>query len=507
MSYNHNIRTLPDFLTYHAKVQPEAPAFIVPGATEDDERIVTYRKAAELVERYASGLAAAGVVRGDRVVVRLPKSVEGMLLFFAVMRTGGIYVPISLDFTPREARVLIEDSGPALLVDNDPETLDLPDGSPLRRARFGTGTADDVAQNTGEKTCAAPAPDDGAVMLFTSGTTGHPKGAKLTHANLLSNLAALGDAWHFSTEDRLLHVLPVFHGHGLYLGIAMPLVHGSSVILLPRFDAAETVRLLPRATVLMAVPQIYTRLLDRPDFDREACRGLRLATSGSAPLAPEVFETLRERTGLTVVERYGTTETCILTTNPANGTARVGSVGVPLSCVELRIANEGGRVMRTGTVGRVQVRGDSIIKEYWRRPDKADDWTSDGWFDTGDMGRVDEDGFVWLVGRGKDLIISGGYNVYPREVEIQIEAQEGVSEAAVFGVPHPDFGEGVVAAVKPKLSASLDILQINISLARVLANYKRPKRIVLVEDFPRNQMGKVLKTELRKIYADAFQTT
>ena len=344
-------------------------------------------------------------------------------------------------------------------------------------------------------------------MLFTSGTTGRPKGAPLTHENLLSNVSALAEAWGISHKDRLLHVLPVFHGHGLFLGIAMMIVRGATVRLLPKFEAEATIRHLPETTVFMAVPAIYTRLLEHNDFTQKICLSLRLATSGSAPLSPEVFEALRLRIGIPVVERYGLTETCILTTNPIDGSARVGSVGLPLSCVDLRITDDENVVLEYGHAGRVQVRGPSVIEGYWRRPERKDDWTADGWFDTGDLGQRDKDGYLWLVGRKKDLIITGGFNVYPREIEIELEALDGVAEAVVFGVPHPDFGEGVMAGVRPEVGRVVDLEALEEALSEKLAKYKRPKKIVILEDFPRNQMGKVLKTDLRENYANEFAKT
>lgn len=494
--------TLPGALYRHTMERSDDAALILPARGDAAERIYTFSDCARLMDRYARALVFCGVGRGDRVAVRLPKSPEAILLFLAVTRVGAIYVPINPDFTAREAQVLIEDSAPKLVVDNQPggiETL-----ADLQIVRFGTGSAEDLDAVEAGDPLPEIGPDDGAVMLFTSGTTGRPKGAPLTHRNLMVNLTALAETWAFSAEDRLLHVLPVFHGHGLFLGIAMPIVCGASIMLLPKFDAEDVIRLMPQASVFMAVPAIYTRLLDQPEFGRECCRSLRLATSGSAPLSPELFNELQERMGLTVVERYGLTETCILTSNPIDGTARVGSVGRPLPCIELRIADGEVVEVPTGAVGRVQVKGSCIIESYWRRPEAGDDWTADGWFETGDMGRLDEEGFLWLVGRKKDLIISGGFNVYPREVEIQIEAQAGVSEAVVFGVPHPDFGEGVMAAVKLEADAALDTASIEAGLAEALSKYKRPKRIVLVDEFPRNAMGKVLKTELRRLYADSF---
>ncbi|MCK9514409.1 MAG: acyl-CoA synthetase [Pigmentiphaga sp.] len=495
--------TLPDALYLHARQRPDAAFLITPAHPGGPEEIFTFAECVRLMDRYARALIALGVGPGDCVAVRLPKSPHSMILFLAITRAGGTYVPINPDFTQREARVLIADSAPTLLIDNDAAAAaDM--GADFKVMGFGTGAAHDLASIAADAPLPGIGPRDRAVMLFTSGTTGRAKGAPLTHANLLANIRALAEAWAFTQSDRLLHVLPAFHGHGLFLGIAMPVYCGASVILMRKFDAAETIRLMKQSSVFMAVPAIYTRLLEQPEFSAASCRTLRLATSGSAPLPPELFNELRQRMGLTIVERYGLTETSILTSNPIDGSARVGSVGRPLSCVDLRIADDNGSPLSVNEVGHVQVRGGGIIETYWQRPDRGDDWTADGWFETGDLGRIDEDGFVWLVGRKKDLIISGGYNVYPREVEIQIEAQGGVSEAVVFGVPHPDFGEGVMAAVKPEAGAALDIDLLEQKIAEALSKYKRPKRIILVDEFPRNAMGKVLKNELRQTYADTF---
>ncbi|MGE4371331.1 MAG: AMP-binding protein [Xanthobacter sp.] len=496
--------TLPAALGFHAARRPDDAFLISPASHGEAERILSFSACARQMTRYAHALVSLGVSRGDRVAVRLTKSPDAILLFLAITRVGATYVPINPDFTAREAQVLIEDSQPVLVIDNDEATRSALAQQKIRAMAFGTGTADDLAAIEADAALPQIDANDHAVMLFTSGTTGRPKGAPLTHANLLTNVASLASAWGFTQDDRLLHVLPVFHGHGLFLGVTMPVLVGASVILLPKFDAAETIRLMPQASVFMAVPAIYTRLLDRPEFTVETCRSLRLSTSGSAALSPELFRELQQRMGLTVVERYGLTETCILTSNPIDGSARVGSVGRPLSCVELQIAGENDEPLPANSVGRVQVRGGSIIDHYWQRPDRGQDWTAEGWFRTGDMGRIDDDGFVWLVGREKDLIITGGYNVYPREVEIQIETWPGVAEAVVFGVPHPDFGEGVMAAIKPEPGATLDLAGIEEGIAAGLSKYKRPKRIVVVEEFPRNAMGKVLKTELRRIHADAF---
>ena len=494
--------TVPEALAIQARLQPDAIAFVEVGQDGAD-RVLKYAETHDRIENLAARLVGAGVKGGDRVAVRLPKSVDALLLFFAVLRVGAIYVPINPDFTDREAGVLIEDSDPVLAIDNSEGGLPLSSGK-VRQMQFGTGSDTDLCLQPQGALPEGPSAHDGAVMLFTSGTTGRPKGAPLTHANLLSNMLSLAEVWKITPHDRLLHVLPVFHAHGLFLGIVMPLAMGASVRVMAKFDAAETIRHLPGCTIFMAVPAIYTRLLDNPNFTPAVCGSLRLATSGSAPLSPEVFEALRTRMGLRVVERYGTTETSILATNPIDGGARVGSVGRPLSCVEMQIVGEDSTPLGQGEVGRVQVRGPSVLTSYWKRPDTSGDWTADGWFDTGDMGQMDEDGFLWLVGRKKDLIISGGFNVYPREIEIELETLDGVAEAVVFGVPHPDFGEGVVAAVRSEPGRKLDVSTLQSALGDGLAKYKRPKQIVVLDDFPRNQLGKVLKGDLRQTYADAF---
>lgn len=499
----HFPKTLPEALEIHASARPNALAFIET-APDGTETGVTYAEALAEVELLAARLSAVGVRAGDRVAVRLSKSISAMLLFFAVMRARAVYVPINPDYTNREAGVLIEDSDPTILIDNSAESLPLPENTKIRTLQFGTSALSDLLTVEPGDIPTKPTAEEIASMLFTSGTTGRPKGAPLTHHNLLSNSQSLGEAWNISHEDRLLHVLPAFHGHGLFLGIGMMIAFGATVRLMAKFDVEETIRLMPETTVFMAVPAIYTRLLNCPQLDRTACRNLRLATVGSAPLSQETFEALHSKMGITVVERYGLTETSILTTNPIDGTARAGSVGKPLSCVELRIAGDDNSTLGSGAVGRILVRGPSITNGYWRRPETRDDWTPDGWFDTGDLGQIDQDGFVWLVGRKKDLIISGGFNVYPREVEIELETIEGLAEAVVFGVPHPDFGEGVMAAVRAEAGATLDVLNIQSALADGLAKYKRPKRIVLVDDFPRNHMGKVLKTKLRETYVATF---
>ncbi|WP_353248050.1 AMP-binding protein [Salinisphaera sp. T31B1] len=499
--------TLSHALRHQAASRPDAPALcFYPARQDTHEPWITFAQADARVSRVAATLRQHGVTRGDRVAVRLGKSADGILLFLGVLRAGAIYVPVNPGFTAREAGILLEDSTPSLLIDNDAQALNLADDTPYKIIAYGDGSADDLL-NTAEPAADIqdePQPDDYAAMLFTSGTTGRPKGAPLTHANLMSNLDALAEAWQISPDDRVLHVLPVFHAHGLFVAAAMPLSTGASLMITETFDAAQACRLLPEATVFMAVPAIYTRLLAQPGFDRRACRNLRLATSGSAPLSPEMFAALQQAMGVTVVERYGLTETSILTSNPIDGSARVGSVGKPLSIVDLRITDAAGVPVTDGEVGSLQARSPATIGQYWNRPELTDDWTQDGFFDTGDMGRFDADGYVWLVGRKKELIISGGYNVYPREVENVLETVPGVEEAVVLGVPHPDFGEGVLAAIRCQPDERVTEAMINERAMSDLAAYKRPKAVVFVDEFPRNAMGKVMKKTLQATYAELF---
>jgi malonyl-CoA/methylmalonyl-CoA synthetase len=364
------------------------------------------------------------------------------------------------------------------------------DGSLWDRVRAATAGGVDVPRSK----------DDLAAFLYTSGTTGRSKGAMLSHGNLASNAEALRDTWQFTAADRLLHALPIFHTHGLFVATNITLMAGGSMLFLPRFDLGEMMRLLPRATTMMGVPTFYTRLLSRPDFNRELVAHMRLFVSGSAPLSAETHKEFKERTGHAILERYGMTETNMNTSNPYQGDRIPGSVGKPLPGVELRIADpETGAVLPQGEIGMIEIRGPNVFKGYWRMPEKTKaEFRDDGFFISGDLGFVDGRGYVYISGRGKDLIISGGFNVYPAEVEGAIEALPCVAECAVIGVPHADFGEGVVAVVIPKPGASLDEKEMLRILGTELAKYKLPKRIILAESLPRNAMGKVQKNELRE---------
>jgi len=345
-------------------------------------------------------------------------------------------------------------------------------------------------------------------MLYTSGTTGRPKGAVLSRRVLASNAAALARIWEFGPEDVLLHALPIFHAHGLFISTNTVLAAGASMVFLKKFDAAQVMAWLPRCTVMMGVPTFYTRLLERRELDRAAVKGVRLFVSGSAPLLPETHRRFKERTGHAILERYGMTETLVISSHPYHGERRPGSVGFPLPDVQVRIADPAtGEVLPAGEIGVIEVRGPNLFDGYWRAPDKtAQDMRPDGFFITGDLGMLDAEGQIHIVGRSKDLIISGGYNVYPKEVETEIDSLPGVKESAVVGVPHPDFGEGVIAIVTPLPGAELDPNSIIDALNGRLARYKQPKRVFIEAELPRNAMGKVQKELLRQKHRGTFTT-
>ncbi len=351
--------------------------------------------------------------------------------------------------------------------------------------------------------------DDLAAILYTSGTTGRSKGAMLTHGNLLSNAMALRDFWHVTAQDRLIHALPIFHTHGLFVATNVTLLAGASMFLLPKFDPDEVISLMPRATLLMGVPTFYVRLLQSPRLDRQAVSNMRLFISGSAPLLAETHVGFQNRTGHAILERYGMTETNMNTSNPYDGERIAGTVGFPLPGVTVRVTDPAtGAVLPAEETGMIEIKGPNVFKGYWRMPEKtAAEFTADGFFISGDLGKIDRRGYVHIVGRSKDLVISGGYNIYPKEVEGEIDQLEGVAESAVIGVPHPDFGEGVTAIVVRMPDAALDETAILGALQDRLARYKQPKRIIFAEDLPRNTMGKVQKNVLRQQYADLYART
>jgi malonyl-CoA/methylmalonyl-CoA synthetase len=437
------------------------------GALEDS----VARTAAHLVEK-------EGVEPGDRVALLVEKTAESVILYLATLKAGAIFVPINPAYTPSEVSYFVENGEPRLLVED--------------AAAFVARAA-----SAAPLTVSVPrAADDLAAIIYTSGTTGRSKGAMLSHGNLLENARALHALWGFAPDDVLLHALPIFHVHGLFVALHCALLSGAPMLWLAKYDDAEVMAALPRATVMMGVPTFYTRLLANPAFTREGAAGMRLFISGSAPLLATTFAEFEERTGMRILERYGMSEAVIITSNPLHGERIAGSVGYPLPGVELRIDG--------GEIGVIQIRGPSVFGGYWRMPEKtAEEFTADGWFITGDVGRQDPDGRVWISGRAKDLIISGGYNVYPKEVELVLDDVPGVIESAVVGVPHPDFGEAVVAVVMGEAGEETLIAE---ARAR-LAHYKIPKRVVRVDELPRNAMGKVQKNVLRERLAGLFVAT
>ncbi|MDJ0777966.1 MAG: malonyl-CoA synthase [Gammaproteobacteria bacterium] len=455
--------------------------------------------------RYANLLIERGVAAGDRVAVQVDKSPEAVALYLATVRAGGVFLPLNTAYTGKEIEYFIDDAEPTLFV-CDPtraSEFDNLQTTVLSLDAAGGGSFTAAADTLGaEFDTVARAPDDLAAILYTSGTTGLSKGAMLSHDNLLSNALTLVDYWGFEQDDVLLHALPIFHTHGLFVATNVVLLAGASMIFLPRFDLEAMITQLPRATALMGVPTFYTRLLADARFDRELVAHMRLFISGSAPLLAETHVEFESRTGHRILERYGMTETNMNTSNPYHGERRAGTVGLPLPGVDIRITDaESGASLAAGETGMVEVRGPNVFRGYWRKPEKtAQEFRADGFFVTGDMGVIDADGYLQIVGREKDLIISGGYNIYPKQIETEIDALDGVVESAVFGAADPDLGEIVVAAVVTEAGAALDADAIIDAIRPSLARFKLPRRVEFVAELPRNAMGKVQKNLLRERY-------
>jgi malonyl-CoA/methylmalonyl-CoA synthetase len=471
--------------------------------------------------RMANLLVSLKLPEGSRIAVQVEKSVEAMLLYLATLRAGYVFLPLNTAYQSAEIEYFVGNAEPAVVVctpDNfgwvskiaftagTQHVFTLGDdrtGSLLERAAHCGDTHTPVARK----------PDDLAAILYTSGTTGRSKGAMLTHGNLLSNAQVLKDYWGFQPGDVLIHALPIFHVHGLFVAIHAALINGSKMIWFARFDPKAVIAAMPRATVFMGVPTLYVRMLAEAGLTRAAAKTMRLFIAGSAPLLIETFAEWQQRTGHTILERYGMSETIMLTSNPyaadarhAGQSERRGStVGFALPGVGLRVVDDGNQPLPVGEIGNIQVRGPNVFKGYWRMPEKtAEEFTQDGWFKTGDVGKVDERDYVSIVGRSKDLIISGGYNVYPAEIEGYINEMPGVAESALVGVPHPDFGEVGVAVVIPKPGAQLNGDAIIATLKGQLANFKIPKRCFVSPELPRNTMGKVQKNLLREQYKGLF---
>lgn len=478
-----------------------------------DGTVVTHEAFLATAARIAHALVEAGLAPGDRLAAQVEKSPEALALYAACVEAGIVFLPLNTAYTVEELTYFVEDSGAAMVVCDGARADAVGAVAEAHGARLetldgdGRGSLVDRAAAHGHVFEAVPrAPDDLAALLYTSGTTGRSKGAMLSQRNLLSNAETLAACWRFTPDDVLLHALPIFHTHGLFVATNVTLAAGGAMIFLPKFDVDAVIRAMPQATAMMGVPTFYTRLLDEPRFTRELAAHMRLFVSGSAPLLAETHRRFEERTGHRILERYGMTETNMNTSNPYEGERRAGTVGFPLPGVELRIADpETGRELPEGEIGQIEVKGPNVFAGYWRMPEKtAAEFREDGFFITGDLGTIDADGYVRIVGRNKDLIISGGYNIYPKEIEMVLDAEPGVRESAVIGVPHPDFGETVVGVIVPEAGAAPDLDALMARCGAALARFKHPRKLVVVESLPRNAMGKVQKNVLRETYADLF---
>ncbi|MCT8974896.1 malonate--CoA ligase [Microbaculum marinisediminis] len=480
-----------------------------------DGRTITYGDLDAESARMAGALMKLGVKPGDRVAVQVQKSAEALLLYLGCLRAGAVYLPLNTAYTLAELGYFIGDAEPTVVV-CDPAVREAVAALPEAKGVAAVETLDSAGRGTMADKAAGQfdtfadvdrAGDDLAAILYTSGTTGRSKGAMLTQDNLASNAEVLVDAWRFTAADVLIHALPIYHTHGLFVATNTLLMAGGTMLFLPKFDADAVLALMPRATTMMGVPTFYTRLIDHPGLTREVTKTMRLFTSGSAPLLAETHRAFEERTGHRILERYGMTETNMSTSNPYEGERRAGTVGFPLPGVDLRIVDpDSGSELPQGEIGIIEVKGPNVFKGYWRMPEKTQaEFRPDGFFITGDVAMVDADGYVHIVGRAKDLIISGGFNVYPKEVESEIDAMEGVVESAVIGLPHRDFGEGVTAVVVLETGAALPEEHVQAQLKQRLAAYKLPKRVFFVDALPRNTMGKVQKNVLRDTYAKTYE--
>jgi malonyl-CoA/methylmalonyl-CoA synthetase len=485
-----------------------APCLILP-----DGRVVSYGRLQEESARFAGLLASLGVQPGDRVAVQVRKSPQALFLYLGCLRAGAVYLPLNDAYQRREIEYFLGDATPRVFVCR-PQVRALADEL---AAQTGVAHVFDLDDHGGGSLAEAAAvhPEtfatvrrrggDLAAILYTSGTTGRSKGAMLSHRNLAANAEVLHDYWRFRPGDVLLHMLPIFHVHGLFVATHCLLMNGGPMLFEPKFDVHRALHLLPQATVFMGVPTYYVRLLAETAFSRELCPNMRLFISGSAPLLTETFSEFKRRTGHTILERYGMTEGGMFTSNPYDGERRAGTVGFPLPGMTIRIRDDEGEPVPAGAIGNIQVKGENVFRGYWQMPEKTkEEFTLDGFFKTGDLGKWDADDYLLIVGRSKDLVITGGLNVYPKEIEEIIDAMPGVLESAVIGLAHADFGEAVTAAVvrqKNAAGAALTEASIIKALKGNLANFKVPKRVHFVDNLPRNTMGKVQKNALREHFA------
>ncbi len=480
--------------------------------TPDGGRI-SYGELIARAGQMANVLVERGVKTGDRVAVQVEKSVANIVLYLATVRAGAVYLPLNTAYTLNELNYFIGDAEPSLVVCDSSKADGIATLAAKVKARVetldtnGSGSLTDAAAKAKSDFTTVPrANDDLAAILYTSGTTGRSKGAMLSHDNLASNSLTLVDYWRFTDKDVLIHALPIYHTHGLFVATNVTLFARASMIFLPKLDPDLIIKLMARATVLMGVPTFYTRLLQNPALSRETTKHMRLFVSGSAPLLAETHREWSARTGHAVLERYGMTETNMNTSNPYDGERVPGAVGFPLPGVSARVTDpETGKELPREEIGMIEVKGPNVFKGYWRMPEKTkSEFRDDGFFITGDLGKIDAKGYVHILGRGKDLVISGGFNVYPKEIESEIDAMPGVVESAVIGVPHADFGEGVTAVLVRQPGATIDEAAVLKGLDGRLAKFKMPKRVFVVDELPRNTMGKVQKNILRDTYKDIY---
>jgi malonyl-CoA/methylmalonyl-CoA synthetase len=478
-----------------------------------DGQHISYGELVARAGQMANALVERGVKPGDRVAAQTDKSVPGLVLYLATVRAGAVYLPLNTAYTLNELEYFITDAEPSLVVCDPAKAQGIGAIAAKVGAKVetldanGKGSLSDAAAKARpDFVTVARADDDLAAILYTSGTTGRSKGAMLTHDNLASNSLSLVDYWRFTDKDVLIHALPIYHTHGLFVASNVTLFARASMIFLPKFDPELIIKLMARATVLMGVPTFYTRLLQSPALTHESTKHMRLFISGSAPLLADTHREWAARTGHAVLERYGMTETNMNTSNPYDGDRVAGAVGLPLPGVSVRVTDpETGKELVRDTIGMIEVKGSNVFKGYWRMPEKTKaEFRDDGFFITGDLGKIDTKGYVHILGRGKDLVISGGFNVYPKEIESEIDAMPGVIESAVIGVPHADFGEGVTAVVVCDKGAGIDETSVLQALDGRLAKFKMPKRVFVVDELPRNAMGKVQKNILRDTYSKIY---
>lgn len=503
---------------YDALLKPhgasQKPFLVLPDGDE-----ISFADAVVSAHRIANVLVAEGVVPGDRVAVQVDKSPEALFVYFACVAAGAVFLPLNTAYTASELSYFIENASPALIIIDPAKVEALAPIAKANKAKLETLGADGSGSLMEKATAASTdfdviprGPEDLAAILYTSGTTGRSKGAMLSHANLLSNAQTLTDTWQFTEEDVLLHALPIYHTHGLFVATNIMALVGGTMIFQPKFDALEVLKALPRATAMMGVPTFYVRLLKEEAFQKDLVSHFRLFISGSAPLLAETHIDFEARTGHRILERYGMTETNMNTSNPYDAQRRAGTVGLPLPDVALRIVDaETALKVASGEIGIIEVKGPNVFQGYWQMPEKTmEEFRADGFFITGDLATQDNDGYVTIVGRGKDLIITGGFNVYPKEIEGVIDEMDGVIESAVFGVPHDDFGEAVVAVIVCAEGvcaegACVEEAALIKTLKEDLAAFKVPKRIFVLDELPRNTMAKVQKNVLREQYKGLFQ--